>query len=101
MDLKPTLAKLYRQKLIQPVNPAVRPLSAAFFSDLETILANAIGPIARIVLEDCINQLGSHRNHFPSTKASQLAKQIAAKINNPSARRQFIRQITVKLREIK
>jgi hypothetical protein len=101
IDLKPSLAKLYKQKLIQPVNTAVQPLAAAFFSDLETILANAIGPIARIVLEDCIHQLGSHRKHFPSTKAPQLVQRIATKISDPSARKQFIQRMALKLREIK
>jgi hypothetical protein len=101
IDLKPSLAKLYGQKLIQPVNPVIHPLEAAFLSDLETILANAIGPIARIVLDDSIHQLGSQRDHFPSTKAPQLVKRIASKITDPSARKQFIQKMTVKLSEIK
>jgi hypothetical protein len=101
IDLKPGLAKLYKQKLIQPVSPEVQPLAAAFFSELENILANAIGPIARIVLNDCIHQLGSPRDNFPTPKAAQLIQRIAAKITDPSARRQFIQRMTVKLREIK
>jgi hypothetical protein len=101
IDLKPSLAKLYTQKLIQPVTPAVHPLTAAFFNDLENILANAVGPIARIVLEDCVQQLGSRRDYFPSTKAPQLVQGIAVKITDPSARKQFIQKMTVKLREIK
>lgn len=101
IDLKPSLAKLYKQKLIQPVSPEVNPLTAAFFSDMETILANAIGPIAAIVLDDSIQQLGGHRDRFPSTKAPQLIQRIAAKITDPSTRRQFIQKMTAKLREIK
>ena len=100
MDLKPSLAKLYQQKLIQPVPPAAHPLPAAFFGDLEEILAGAIGPIARIVMEDCIHQLGSHRKHFPSAKAPQLVKGIAVKITDPSARKRFILQMTGKLKAI-
>jgi len=101
IDLKPSLAKLYQQKLIQPVAPAAHPLPAAFFSDLEKILAGAIGPIAQIVMEDCIHGLGSHRKHFPSTKAPQLIHGIAAKITDPSARKRFILQMTVKLKTLK
>ena len=101
LDLKPILAKLYQQKLIQPVTPAAHPLPAAFFSDLEDILAAAIGPIARIVLEDCIHQLGSHRNRFPSTKAPQLVQRIATKITDTAARKRFIQQMTLKLKAIK
>lgn len=101
IDLKPSLAKLYKQKLIQPVSPVIHPLAAAFFSDLETILANAIGPIARILLDDSIRHLGSHRDHFPSTKAPQLVKRIASKITDLSARKQFIQKMAEKLSEIK
>jgi hypothetical protein len=101
IDLKPSLAKLYKQKLIQPVSPKVDPLSPAFFNDMETALANAIGPIARILLDDCIHQLGGHRNHFPSTKAPQLVMRIAAKISDLSARKQFIQKMALKLRDIK
>jgi hypothetical protein len=100
IDLKPSLAKMYQQKLIRPVAPAVHPLPAAFFTDLESILGAAIGPIARIVVEDCIHQLGAHRRRFPSTKAPQLVQLIATKITDPSARRRFIQQITLKLKAI-
>lgn len=101
IDLKPSLAKMYQQKLIRPVAPAVRPLPAAFFSDLETILGGVIGPIARLVIEDCLDQLGAHRSRFPSTKAPQLVQRIATKITDLSARKRFIQQMTSKLNAIK
>jgi hypothetical protein len=101
LDLKPSLAKLYQQKLIQPVTPAVQPVPAAFFHDLEEVLAAAIGPIARILLEDCIHQLGCHRDRFPATKAPQLVQRIATKITDTTARKSFILQMTAKLKAIK
>jgi hypothetical protein len=101
LDLKPSLVKLYQQKLIQPIAPTAPPLPADFFSALEKTLAGAIGPIARIVIEDCIHHLGSHRKHFPSTKAPQLVQRIAAKITDPTARKRFIQQMTVTLKAIK
>lgn len=101
IELKPSLAKMYQQKLIRPVAPAVHPLPAAFFTDLDSILGAAIGPIAGLVVEDCIHQLGAHRRRFPSTKAPQLVQLIATKITDPSARRRFIQQITLKLKAIK
>ena len=101
LDLKPSLAKMYQQKLIRPVAPAVHPLPAAFFTDLETTLGATIGPIAKLVIEDCIHQLGAHRDRFPSTKAPQLVQRIAAKITDPLARKRFIQQMTIKLKAIK
>ncbi|MDJ0781998.1 MAG: hypothetical protein QNJ22_08495 [Desulfosarcinaceae bacterium] len=100
IDLKPGLAKLYQQKLIQPVTPASTPLPATFLRDMETILAGAIGPIARIVVEDCIALLGHQRTRFPSTKAPQLIQRVAAKIADPNARKRFILKMGVKLKSI-
>jgi hypothetical protein len=101
IDLKPSLAKMYKQKLIRPVAPAVHPLPAVFFAELESVLGAAIGPIAGLVVEDCIHQLGAHRHRFPSTKTPQLVQLIATKITDPSARRRFIQQMTFKLKAIK
>jgi hypothetical protein len=101
IDLKPSLAKLYQQKLIQPVAPADQPVPTAFLSYLEDVLAAAIGPIARIVMEDCIHQLDSHPSRFPSKKAPQLVQRIATKITDTTARKRFIHQMTVKLKAIK
>lgn len=101
IDLKPSLAKMYKQNMIRPVAPAVHPLSTVFFSDLETVLGEAIGPIARLVVEDSIHQLGAHRSRFPSTKAPQLVQRIATKITDSSARKRFIQQMTSRLKAIK
>lgn len=101
IDLKPSLAKMYKQKLIRPVTPAVNPLPEAFFTDLESVLGAAIGPIAGLVVKDCIHQLGAHRHRFPSTKAPQLVQLIAIKITDPSARKRFIQQMMFKLKAIK
>lgn len=102
IHLRPILTKLYRQRLIVPVASRTPPrerLSPDIFALMESELANMIGPVAAMVIHDCIRQMGEQRENFPAGRAAELVNAISAKIIVDTHKNQFIQLMRSKLSE--
>lgn len=89
---------LYRLKLqglvelavIQQSAPAPRTLAGpTFFAALQAAVAGALGPLAEIIIDDAVEDLGFARANFPREAVAELAERISGEIRDPDKRVRF------------
>ncbi|MEO8540506.1 MAG: DUF4388 domain-containing protein [bacterium] len=89
---------LYRMKLngmvemavVQQAAPQQRtPAGPAFFTALNTAVAGALGPLAEIIIDDAVEDLGFTRATFPRDAVASLAERISGEIREPDKRVKF------------
>ncbi|MGH7872523.1 MAG: hypothetical protein ACREQO_09925, partial [Candidatus Binatia bacterium] len=66
-------------------------VAETFFRELSKALANAMGPMAPIVLRDCIRRLGHSVNNFPKHRVAILIDSLSNEILDPSLKQHFCR----------
>ena len=95
IDLARTLYRLKLGGLIemtaaQVAAPQQRALAGAgFFQALTTAVAGALGPLAEIIIDDAVEDLGFTRATFPRDAVASLAERISAEIREPDKRVRF------------
>ena len=89
---------LYRLKLqglvelasVQQAAPAQRALAGpGFFTALNAAVAAAMGPLAEIIIDDAVEDLGFTRATFPRDAVASLAERISGEIREPDKRVRF------------
>jgi hypothetical protein len=89
---------LYRLKLLglvelaapQAAVPAQRALAGpGFFALLTTAVAGALGPLAEIIVDDAVEELGFTRATFPRDGVAALAERVSGEIREPEKRVRF------------
>ncbi len=93
------VAKLLQLKIIQPVKRQVKVLEADFLEALEKELALAIGPIAEVVIEDAIADLGHSLERFPAEQAAELIDYISQEIQRDDRRNTFRQNMVNRIRQ--
>jgi len=92
------MRRIYRLKLAGLVEfekppqlaPAARALAGpAFFQALHTAVAAAVGPLAEIIIDDCLDAIGHTRQDFPRDGIARLAEAISNEITDPEKRVKF------------
>jgi len=71
-----------------------------FFTVLSNELSRAMGPIADVVIEDEINDMGEDPSKFPAHRAAELVDQLARQIIREERKVAFQQSMVKKLREI-
>ncbi len=98
--LKATLVDLIKMGLIERIEETGPPLEAEFIEFVKAQLADVLGPMAKILIEDSIRGLGETLDHFPKSRAAELVEVIGNKIPNEKKRREFISAVLVRLRNL-
>jgi len=98
--MRSTVSRLLELKLIEPFEEAVSLLGRDFFNNLDEQLSLAIGPIARVLIEDAVLDLGHSLSKFPSYRAAELVDILAREIQKEDKRVQFQRVMVEKIKEI-
>ncbi len=98
-DLKDALRHLHKFQLITRVETSVPLLDDDFFSFLESLLANIVGPMAGVLIKDALSRLGVTREKAPITRAAELIDQISAKIFIADKRQMFREAMVNRLRD--
>ena len=89
---------LYRLKLqglvelamVQPSAPVQKARAGPqFFHALTTAVAGALGPLAEIIIDDAVEDLGFTRATFPREAVAALAERISSEIREPDKRVRF------------
>lgn len=99
-SLKETLQKLDRLNLIQVDEATVPTLDQGFFDFLTNHLTIAMGPMAEILIEDEIRDLGVDRSKIPSHLAAELVDTLAREIPREEKKVQFQQTMLKKLKNM-
>lgn len=93
------IAKLLQLKIVQPVKRQVKVLEPDFLEALEKELALAIGPIAEVVIEDAIADLGHSLDMFPAEQAAELIDYISQEIQRDDRRNTFRQNMVTRIKQ--
>lgn len=84
------LAGLVELAAVQAAAPQQRALAGAgFFQALTAAVAAAMGPLAEIIIDDAVEDLGFTRATFPRDAVAAVAERISAEIREPDKRVRF------------
>lgn len=97
--LKGVVARLLDLRLIAPVEATATKLDADFITFLHTQLSQAVGPIAEILLEDAVYDLGHEMDRFPANQVAELVDYLAREIQRQDKAIAFKQNILLKIRE--
>ncbi len=80
------------------VAPMRQYASPSFFVALTSAVAAAMGPLAEIIIDDAVEDLGGTRETFPRELVSALAERIGGEIRDPEKRLRFQQTMLASLR---
>jgi len=92
-------SKLLKIGLIEPVAEAVSVVDSDFMDTLKRELSLAIGPLASILIEDAVNDLGQNLSRFPTRRAAELVESLSHEIQREDKRAAFKQNMVRKMRE--
>jgi hypothetical protein len=78
--LNQILSKLLKLNLIEPVEKSNRFLSKKFLDSLRANLSEAVGPMAQILIEDTVAEMGLKLSEIPDHQAAELIGNIAQEV---------------------
>ena len=96
-DIREVLNKLLSLGLVAPATSGGAVLDASFFAFLQEQLALAVGPIAGVLIEDGIDDLGYTMDNFPSNRAAELVDMLAREIQREEKKADFKKNLVNKL----
>jgi hypothetical protein len=91
------ISNLLNIGLIELVQKDIVVLDGDFFRHLVSQLSLATGPIASVLIEDEIHDLGYEVDRFPGYRASELIDRLAAQIRRADKKASFIENMTRKI----
>ena len=98
-DLREMVSKLLELKLIEPAQAAVKMLDNDFFDTLNAEMALAVGPIAEVIIEDAVGDLGLNLAQVPSHRAAELVELLAREIQRDEKKVEFKQNMISKMKE--
>jgi len=99
-DIRPAIIKLLEHELIEEVPESVVILEPKFFSFLITQLSIITGPIAKVIVEDALVEIGGESTVVPFSRAAELVALIGGEIPDDDQRREFVQSALNKLKEL-
>jgi hypothetical protein len=97
--LQTVVTQLLNLKLITPVREAVAALDGDFLNFLRVELSHAVGPIAEILIEDAIYDLGHSISEFPTSQVAELVDLLSREIQREDKTIAFKQKVIKKIRE--
>ena len=91
--IREVIADLLSLGLIEKVERAISSVDIEFFRYLLDELALAIGPIASVLIEDEVQDLGHNVNSFPTFLATELVDRLAGEIRREDKKATFIKNM--------
>jgi hypothetical protein len=99
--LRKIVAKLHKFKLIGRIEKTAPVLEEKFLDFITDRLSQAMGPIAEILIEDEIEDMGLTRNNVPKHRVAELIGLLARQIPRESKRVVFQKAMLEKIKGIK
>ncbi len=87
--IRSVVSKLLSLQLIEATGGAVKTLSGEFMDYLVDQLSLAIGPIADVILEDTVEDMGYTPGRFPAHQAAELVDILSREIRREEKKAEF------------
>ena len=91
--IREVITDLLKLGLIEKVERVISPVDNDFFRNLLDALALAVGPIASVIIEDEVQDLGYNVTSFPSFLATELVDRLAGEIRREEKKAIFIKRM--------
>ena len=98
-EMRKVIAKLLDLKLIEPAGMLETPVDQDFIDYLNRQLAEAVGPIADVLVEDYVTEAGFQPSQFPASQAASLVDALAREIQREEKMKVFKINMIKKLKE--
>ena len=98
-EIRDAISKLLKVKLVESSTENILVVDGDFFNFLNAQLSLAVGPIAEVLIEDEIVNMGHGIANFPASKAAELVEMIAMIIEHEEKRSVFKVSMVNKLKE--
>jgi hypothetical protein len=99
--LKRTLGRLLEQGLIEPIQRDSLPLDHTFLHAMRLNLSRVIGPMAEILIDDVIAEMGLNPSHIPADQAAEIINRLALEIPDEPSQIQFKKSMVPILNKVK
>ena len=91
--IRELISNLLNLGLIEKVEKQIVPVDSDFFRHLLDELALAIGPIASVLIEDEVQDLGYNVKTFPTYLVTELVDRLAGEIKRADKRADFLKNM--------
>ena len=98
-QVREVITKLLQLGLIRPVTGKLNFLDQDFVGHLNAQLSLAVGPIAGLLLEDEIHDMGFSSEKFPIQRAPELIDRLAREIRRDEKKSEFKKQMVQRMQE--
>ena len=92
-ELRQNLVKLQENNLLSLAKDKEQALSSRFFAILEERLAEYLGPVTTMLINDTIQAMGESKQHFPCRRAAELVDNLTREISSPEKKKRFRRSM--------
>lgn len=100
VEMKEAIKKLSNLRIVERVGEQVAVLPQEFFEYLHAQLSLAVGPIAGILIEDTVADLGKRVSRFPVPLAAELVDLLARQIRRKEKGIAFRQNMVKKMKEM-
>ena len=101
VEMRKAISKLLELGLISQVATNKPVLDRNFFEFLQRQLSLAIGPIAGVIIEEGIKDMGFNKKNFPSEQAAELVDTLAREIQREEKKTIFKLSMVKKIKQFK
>ena len=97
--MREIIAKLMQNGLVEKVDKEIVTLDKDFFDYLVSQLSLAVGPIAQVLIEDEVHNLGHDVSQFPGNRVAELVDNLAQEIRRKEKKAVFLKMLAAKIHE--
>jgi hypothetical protein len=98
-SVREAVNRLMQLGLIELVEDAVSSLDRDFLEYLKRELSFAIGPLAEVLIEDAMSDMGYSAERFPAQRAAELVEMLGKEINREDKKATFKQNLVLKIKE--
>ena len=97
--MREIISRLMALELVEPANKAMLMLDKEFIDYLTSQLSRALGPIARLLIEEIVAEMGYSLKQFPIAQTAELIDLLAREIPRDEKKNPFKMNMVNKIRE--
>jgi hypothetical protein len=97
-SVREAVNRLMHLELIELVEDAVSSLDRDFLEYLKRELSLAIGPLAEVLIEDAMGDMGYSAERFPAQRAAELVEMLGREIHREDKKATFKQNLVLKIK---
>ena len=97
--MREIVSRLMSLELVEPANKAMLTLDKEFIDYLTSQLSRALGPIAELLIEEVVAEMGYSLKQFPSSQAAELVDLLVQEIKRDEKKNPFRKDMVNKIKE--